>query len=290
MKIQKAALLPNMTKPGALRCAVRAAAILRAAGVEPFADEAEARSFAALDEKVEGRSRDALFGDCDVAVVFGGDGSVLSAAKKASETGIPILGVNFGQIGYITELEEGDIELLGRLGTGDYRTEERMMLDVSVDKDGRRLFFARAFNEAVVSRGSVSVLGEFVLRCNGSLVSRYRADGVIVATPTGSTAYSMSAGGPVVDPELDAICVTPVCSHSLASARTLVFGPESVIEVTVPSAGHTDSAVTVDGRTSFRIDDGDLAITLTRSEKKIKLVRFKDSSFGSRLYQKFGAG
>ncbi len=290
MNVQRVALIPNITKPGALRCAIRAASVLREVGIEPLIDEGKQPTFAALGESISCMPLDELYKVSDIVIVFGGDGTVLGAAKKAAETGVPILGVNFGHVGYITELEESEVDMLRRLSTGDYYIDERMMLDISVGKNGRRLFFARAFNEAAVTRGIVSRLADFTVSCNGSLVNRYRADGLIVATPTGSTAYSMAAGGPVIDPSLEVISVTPVCSHSLDSARTLVFGPQSVIKITVPSAKYAESMVTVDGRTFFRINDGDLAITLTRSESKIKLIRFKNSSFGNTLYQKFGTG
>lgn len=290
MNVKKVALIPNITKPGALRCAIRAAGILREVGIEPLIDEAKQPTFAALGESIKSLQQDDLYKESDIVIVFGGDGTVLGAAKKAAETGAKILGVNFGHVGYITELEESEIEMLRRLSTGDYTIDERMMLDVSVGKNGRKLFFARAFNEAAITRGIVSRLADFTVSCNGSLVNRYRADGLIVCTPTGSTAYSMAAGGPVIDPSLEVLSVTPVCSHSLDSARTLVFGPKSVIKITVPSAKYAESMVTVDGRTFFRINDGDLAITISRSESKINLIRFKNNSFGNTLYQKFGAG
>lgn len=290
MNVKKVALIPNITKPGALRCAIRAAGILREVGIEPLIDEAKQPTFAALGESIKSLQQDDLYKESDIVIVFGGDGTVLGAAKKAAETGAKILGVNFGHVGYITELEESEIEMLRRLSTGDYTIDERMMLDVSVGKNGRKLFFARAFNEAAITRGIVSRLADFTVSCDGSLVNRYRADGLIVCTPTGSTAYSMAAGGPVIDPSLEVLSVTPVCSHSLDSARTLVFGPKSVIKITVPSAKYAESMVTVDGRTFFRINDGDLAITISRSESKINLIRFKNNSFGNTLYQKFGAG
>lgn len=290
MTIRKVALIPNITKPGALRCAIRAAGILTENNMEVYTDEGRVSTFTALGAKIAAMPIDDLYSRCDAAIVFGGDGTVLGAAKRAAETGTLILGVNFGHVGYITELEESEIGMLSRLGTGDYKTEERMMLDVSVGKNGRQLFFARAFNEAAITRGIVSRLADFTMSCDGSLVSRYRADGLIVATPTGSTAYSMAAGGPVIDPTLEVLSVTPVCSHSLDSARTLVFGPNSVIKITVPSAKHAEAVVTVDGRAFFRINDGELAVTMTRSEKKVRLIRLKNGSFGNTLYQKFGAG
>lgn len=290
MTIRKAALIPNITKPGALRCALTAAEILERNGIEVYTDEGRISSFSAFGGKIKALSIDELYKQCELIVVFGGDGTVLGAAKRAAETGALVLGVNFGHVGYITELEAGEIETLERICTGDYKIEERMMLDVSVGKNGRQLFFAHAFNEAAITRGIVSRLADFSISCDGSPVSCYRADGIIVATPTGSTAYSMAAGGPVIDPTLEVLSVTPVCSHSLDAARTLVFGPYSVIKVNIPSAKHAEAVVTVDGRSFFRINDGELAVTITRSEKKVRLVRLKNSSFGNILYQKFGKG
>lgn len=290
MNIRKVALIPNITKTGALRCAVTAAEILERGGIEIYTDESRGQNFIALGVKIKVLPTDALYSTCDAVVVFGGDGTVLGAAKRAAETGALVLGVNFGHVGYITELEAGEISMLERLSTGDFKIEERMMLDVSVGKNGRQLFFARSFNEAAITRGIISRLADFTISCDGSLVSCYRADGIIVATPTGSTAYSMAAGGPVIDPTLEVLSVTPVCSHSLDAARTLVFGPNSVIKVTIPSAKHAEAVVTVDGRSFFRINDSELAVTMTRSEKKVRLIRFKNSSFGNVLYQKFGKG
>lgn len=290
MTIQRVALIPNITKTGALRCAISAADILKNNGVEVFTDEGRASGFTALSSDITALPPSTLYSTCDAAIVFGGDGTVIGAAKRAAETGMLILGVNFGHVGYITELEAGEINMLERLSSGDFKIEERMMLDVSVGKNGRQLFFARAFNEAAITRGIVSRLADFTISCDGSLVSRYRADGIIVATPTGSTAYSMAAGGPVIDPTLDVLSVTPVCSHSLDAARTLVFGPNSVIKVTIPSAKHAEAVVTVDGRSFFRINDDELAVTMTRSDKKVRLIRFKNNSFGNVLYQKFGKG
>lgn len=282
--------MPNVTKQGALRCAILSAQILRSVGIEPVGDVARQATYAALGEKMQCLPVEALYNECDAVVVFGGDGTVLSAARRAADADIPVLGVNFGHVGYIAELEEAEVQMLSRLSTGEFFVEERMLLDVSIGKNGSRLFYAKALNEAAIARGNVSRLADFTLCCDGELVGRYRADGIIVATPTGSTAYSMAAGGPVIDPKLEVISVTPVCSHSLSAARTLVFGPQSVIKITIPSARYAEAVVTVDGRTYFKINDGELAVTLSRSDKKIKLIRLKKCSFGNTLYQKFGVG
>lgn len=284
------ALVPNVTKQGALRCAIRSAQILRSVGIEPVGDVARQTTYAALGEKMQCMPIDALYNECDAVIVFGGDGTVLGAARRAADADIPVLGINFGHVGYIAELEEAEIQMLTRLSTGEFFIEERMLLDVSIGKNGNRLFYAKALNEAAITRGIISRLADFTLCCDGTLVGRYRADGMIVATPTGSTAYSMAAGGPVIDPKLEAISVTPICSYSPPAARTLVFGPQSVIKIIVPSARHAEAIATVDGRAYFKINDGELAVTLSRSDKKIKLIKLKKCSFGNTLYQKFGVG
>ncbi len=288
--IRKVALIPNTSKSGALRCALRVSQILEGKGISSVAETSRAEMFAALGGNVAAVEADALFAGCDAAIVFGGDGTVLSAAKRAAEANVPIIGVNFGHVGYITELEESEIDMLGRLATGDYRMEKRMMLDVSISKSGKQLFFSRAFNEAAITRGIVSRLADFSVSCDGDLVSHYRADGLIISTPTGSTAYSMAAGGPVIDPSVEVIAATPICSHSLELARSLVFGPNSVIKVSIPSARRAEAVVTVDGRSYFRINDNELSVTVSKSQKYVSLIRLKNTPFATTLFKKFGVG
>lgn len=288
--IRKVALVPNTGKSGALRCALRVAQILKNHGIDSYAEPNRAEMFAALGGGVAALEADMLFKACDAAIVFGGDGTVLSVAKRAAEADIPIIGVNFGHVGYITELEESEIDMLSRLATGDYRTEKRMMLDVSISKAGKQLFFSHAFNEAAITRGIVTRLADFSVSCDGDLVSNYRADGLIISTPTGSTAYSMAAGGPVIDPSVEVIAATPVCSHSLELARSLVFGPNSVIKVSIPSARRAEAVVTVDGRAYFRINDNELSVTITKSQKYVSLIRLKNLPFATTLFKKFGTG
>lgn len=282
------ALYPNRSKAGALRCALKAAELLDAAGAELIFDK-DIIKYLPECEKYTLCPQEELYRRADAVVVFGGDGTVLGAGLRAAETGVPVIGVNFGHVGYIAELEEDEIPCLARLLTGEFDIEERMLLDVEVVKRGRRLFFARSFNEVTVTRGVITRLVDFDMSCNGTAVCHYRADGLIVATPTGSTAYSMAAGGPVIDPSLELIAVTPVCSHSLDSSRSIVFSADSVISVKVPSAKRSEAVITVDGRSCFRVNDCDTELFVRRSEKKVKLIRFKDDLFCNTLYKKFGA-
>lgn len=254
-------------------------------GIEVLAEESHRSVFTA--SKAVFVPRDRLYTEADAVVVLGGDGTVISAAKRSALSGIPVLGINFGKVGYIAELEENEIELALRLADGDYSVEERMMLDAEVFKGDRRLFYSLAFNEVAVTRGSVSKLADFNLYCGDKAVSRYRADGLIVATPTGSTAYSLAAGGPVIDPAFEAFCVTPVCSHSLVSARSLIFNPASEIKIKVPSSRHSEAVLTADGKTYFKINDPEATVIVRKSEKKARLIRLKPFSFYDTLYKKF---
>lgn len=283
--IKKISIIPNLSKNGSGACALRLAEMLGKVGIEVLAEESHRSVFTA--SKAVFVPRDRLYTEADAVVVLGGDGTVISAAKRSALSGIPVLGINFGKVGYIAELEENEIELALRLADGDYSVEERMMLDAEVFKGDRRLFYSLAFNEVAVTRGSVSKLADFNLYCGDKAVSRYRADGLIVATPTGSTAYSLAAGGPVIDPAFEAFCVTPVCSHSLVSARSLIFNPASEIKIKVPSSRHSEAVLTADGKTYFKINDPEATVIVRKSEKKARLIRLKPFSFYDTLYKKF---
>lgn len=286
--IKKISIIPNLSKKGSGECAVKLAEILKNVGVEVFAEDSHRNVFAGV--KVNFVPRERVYAEAQAVVVLGGDGTVISAAKRGALTGIPVLGVNFGKVGYIAELEENEIELAAKLADGDYTVEERMMLDAEVYKGDRRLFYSLAFNEVAVTRGSVSKLADFNLYCGDKAVSRYRADGLIVATPTGSTAYSLAAGGPVIDPSFEAFCVTPICSHSLVSARSLIFTPQSEIRVKVPSSRYSEAVLTADGKTYFKINDPEVTVVVKKSDKLARLIKLKPFSFYDTLYRKFDTG
>lgn len=228
---------------------------------------------------------DALYAEADIVIVLGGDGSILEAARRAATRGTPILGINFGRLGYMAELEAGDLDALHRLFTGDYKLERRMMLRVDLLGCGGELkSFCYALNDAVVSNGSVARVIDLELRENGEAVTTYRADGLIIATPTGSTAYSMSAGGAIVDPTVPCFCVTPICPHSFA-ARPLIFPDRSVLEICNICAREKMLYLTVDGKMSFELLRGQ-TVRVTRSKLETKLIRFRKSGFYRVLCQK----
>ena len=221
----------------------------------------------------------------DCIVVLGGDGSILDAARRASPHGKPLFGINMGHLGYMTEMEGGDLSLLSRLVNDDFHIDERSMLSVEVyNQSGGRKASSFALNDAVISNGSVARIVDLELYEGGGLVSKFRADGLIIATPTGSTAYSMAAGGPIADPRLNCFCVTPICSHSL-TARPMLFRDDITLEVKNVCQREKMLFLTVDGRINFELYRGDI-VRITRSATKTRLIRLHEQSFYAILQEK----
>ena len=217
----------------------------------------------------------------DVVIVFGGDGSVLRTARIAAPLGVPLLGINMGRVGYMTEIEPAEIDRCRLLFEEGYRIEKRMMLSVEILRGGKTLVSYNALNDAVVSNGVISRMIQITLNCEKdgeqSKVGSYHADGLIAATPTGSTAYSLSAGGPVIDPGIDCICVTPVSAHSLA-ARPMIFSPDSVLTLDDFGQSRGELYLTVDGRENVKLCAED-TVRISRSDICTKLIRLGKYQF-----------
>ncbi|MBQ8342442.1 MAG: NAD(+)/NADH kinase [Clostridia bacterium] len=229
-----------------------------------------------------------VYGAAECVIVLGGDGSILDAARRAAPLGKPLLGINMGHLGYMAELEIGELSELSKLINDAFEIDERLMLSVSVrTQTGGQRAESFALNDAVISNGSVARIVDLELYEGGELVSGYRADGMIVATPTGSTAYSMSAGGPITDPHLNCLLVTPVCPHSL-SARPLMFRDDAVIEIKNICQREKMLYLTVDGRINFEIYRGD-TVRITRSGMQTRLIRLHKGGFYNRLQQKLNS-
>lgn len=222
----------------------------------------------------------------DLLVCFGGDGTILHAARDATMHNVPILGVNLGSVGFMAELERTELSLLSLLGRGVHRTEERMMLDVRVVRSGKVLHETLALNDAVVSNGSMARVAELDVLADDEVVTEFTGDGVIISTPTGSTAYSMSAGGPIVEPTSSCIIVTPVCAHQL-SVRAMVLGAERRVAVQVPRSTRKHLFLSVDGGKAIRLAGGD-RVEITRSERTTTLIRLSERSFYQIMRQKLG--
>lgn len=219
------------------------------------------------------------FAFCDAAVVLGGDGTMLAAARFARKTGIPLLGINFGTLGYMSELEISECDLLSDLPNA--RIETRMMLDVTVEREGFAPETHTALNEAAICRAKPGTLVTLSLYCDGSRVSSYRADGMIVSTPTGSSGYNLSVGGPIIDPKLNAFCVSPLAPHTLSAARPLVFSPESVISVRAEG----EISVAYDSRLFPILPNGG-TVTVRRSQNVLRLLKLKNAGFYDTLTKK----
>lgn len=229
---------------------------------------------------------ESVYAEADILIVLGGDGSILEAARRAVHRATPILGINLGRLGYMAELELSELDQLKRLIAGDYYLEKRSMLRVELYSGNELKSFGYALNDAVISNGSVSRIVDLELLENGVPVTTYRADGLIIATPTGSTAYSMSAGGAIVAPNVPCVCVTPICPHSL-TARPLIFSEDSVLEVRNTCVREKMLFLTVDGRMNFEFYRNQM-IRVTKSKMETNLIRLKPSAFYSKLRQKMG--
>src|SRR5262245_10863624 len=213
----------------------------------------------------------------DLAVVLGGDGTLLAAARLLGAHQVPIVAVNYGGLGFLTEVTLDEMyPALDRVLAGEFVTQLRMMMELQVTREGKRLADFRALNDVVINKGSLSRMIELEARVDGQYVSRFRSDGLIVSTPTGSTAYNISAGGPIIYPTMSAMVVTPICSHTLTN-RPLVL-PEGVrIEIMLRSA-QEDVSVTVDGQVGLQLRMNDNLI-VEKSDVAVKLVAPADKNY-----------
>jgi NAD+ kinase len=222
---------------------------------------------------------------CELVVVLGGDGTILRAAEVVRGTQVPLLGVNLGHVGFLAESEREDLaEAVERIAARRYDVEERMTLDVDVEIDGRPIARMWAVNEASIEKASRERMIEVVLEVDGRPVTEFGCDGVVLATPTGSTAYSFSAGGPVVWPEVEALLLAPISAHALF-ARPLVVAPTSVpaVELLPPRGG----VLWCDGRRSMDLPAGS-RVEVRRSDLPVRLARLVRGPFTDRLVAKFG--
>jgi NAD+ kinase len=229
--------------------------------------------------------------DCEVVVVIGGDGTILRAAELARECGTPLLGINLGHVGFLAEAESDDVEYtIDAIVNRRYSSEERLTLDVSVYRDvegGKELVCTTwALNEASVEKASRERMIEVVVEIDGRPLSRWGCDGVVCATPTGSTAYNFSAGGPIVWPGVEALLMVPISAHALF-ARPLVVSPRSVLAVEVMARTDGSGVLWADGRRTVDLPPG-ARIEVRRGRMPVRLVRLHEAPFTDRLVAKFG--
>ncbi len=284
--MKKFILSPNPYRDKGFRSALAAEKILQQAGVQtriclPFMVDKNFElpphlRLCDLNKELPG---------ADMLVCFGGDGTILHASKLATDNHVPILSVNVGTMGFMAELETKELHLLERVVAGQYRLDARMMLDVTVLRGGHQIYEDCALNDAVVSKGAVARVVQMNVSCDDVEVYNLSGDGVIISTPTGSTGYSMSASGPIVEPESQNIIVTPICVHALQS-RSIVLSEQRVVTVKVGKTGRKNAYLTVDGGRAVRLEPGDV-VRAVKSPKVTELVRVKDSTFFDVVNLKF---
>ncbi len=275
--------------------AARADALLAAAGVcEQLRAEGLTPVVAPLGHalRLEGVTGVATLGDevsledIELTIVLGGDGTILGAAELTRGSTAPLLGINHGHVGFLAESEKDDLAwTVSQALAGDYDVDERLVLDVSVMKGEDEVFHTFAINEATIEKASRARMIEVALEIDGRPISTFGADGVVMATPTGSTAYSFSAGGPVVWPGVEALLMVPLSAHALF-ARPLVVGPDSVMAVELLERSTSPAVLWCDGRRGIDIDPGSRVIA-TQSKHPIRLARLHPGPFTDRLVQKF---
>ena len=285
----KIVLSSNPYRDRGLRAALEARDILERAGAQtvlclPFQPRKGDRVELPRREKLAQLEEE--LPSADLLICFGGDGTILHAARDATLHNIPILGVNMGSMGFMAELERSELSMLACLPGGNFTTEDRMMLDVRVRRGNKEILSDLALNDAVISKGSMARVAELEVLADDMEVSSIMGDGVIVATPTGSTAYSMSAGGPIVEPTSRCLIFTPVCAHQLA-ARAMVLDAHRRVTVRVPKTMRKYLFLSVDGGKAVRLGGGD-RVEITCSDRYTRLVRLTSRSFYQIIHQKLG--
>lgn len=223
--------------------------------------------------------------DIDALICIGGDGTFLKAARLVYPVGIPVLGINNGSMGFLTEIERDEIAwAVEQLVSGKFSIQKRHMINVDIYRADGEVIRNFALNDVVVARGAVSRILHLGLYIHDSFIHSFHGDGIIVATPTGSTAYSMSAGGPFVDPELNVLTLTPICPHNLYS-RSIVTGGDKKIKIEVEKNYSEHAVITVDGCEVFQLDAGEYA-ELKRTDKQLHIIKIFDRNFYATLLSK----
>ncbi len=273
-----AAVIPNLDKRGCTETVEKLGSFLKECGIKPYLPDnicCPDYNHAAEEE---------LFKLADVIITIGGDGTIIRFAKRAAAYSKPIIGINAGRVGYLANIEQNEYKLLSKLASGEYTIEERMMLNITVKENGKVLSEYEALNDAVITSGFISRIVDISATVEGDAIS-YNADGLIVSTPTGSTAYSMSAGGPIIDPSMNCVCLTPICSYAL-SAKPILINSDKEICIKAFSKKRADIYLSVDGRKVTNVKPY-TEIYITKSKNTVKLIRLNNRTFYKTLSAKF---
>jgi NAD+ kinase len=262
-------LIGKFGDPNVAGTLTQIAAYLRRRDLRILLDEASAKlmppnSLAVANRRTIGRQ-------CDLAIVMGGDGTLLNAARSLVDFQIPIVGVNLGRLGFLADVSPHEIpHRLEEVLTGQFREDERSLLHAQIVREGRSVTQAVALNDVVVHKRDVARMIEVDAFLNGQFLNAYRADGLIISTPTGSTAYALSGGGPIIHPALEAVVLVPICPHTLTH-RPIVIGADNEIELLVNESNTTHTQVTCDGQISLAIKPGD-RIVIRKKRRKLRLI------------------
>ena len=279
-------LTPNPYRDKNFHTVREAMRILKEAGIQPkLCLPFEVDKSYELPKDLRFSRLDKEMQTADLVICFGGDGTILHMAKTATRKGIPILGVNIGTMGFMAELESTELDKLALLAKGEYTIDKRMMLDVTVQRDRDIIFHDICLNDVVMTKGAVARIVHLSVECDGVQAMECGGDGIIVSTPTGSTAYNLSAGGPIVEPEASNIIITPICAHDISS-KSIVASDKRTITVQMVRNARRNAFLSVDGGKSLRMNMGDVAI-IKKSNLETKLLRLKDRSFFDVVNAKF---
>ena len=284
--MKRVILTPNPYRDKNFQTVRKAVEILNAAGVEtriclPFDVD---KSFD-LPRDLRFSKLDREIGNAEAIVCFGGDGTILHIAKTATRHNLPVLGVNIGTMGFMAELEVGELSELTRLATDDFTLDRRMMLDVTVFRERDIIYHDIALNDVAITKGAIARIIHLCVQCDGVEAMEVGGDGLIIATPTGSTAYSLSAGGPIVEPEAHNILITPICAHDVGS-RCMVASDKRQITVFLTKNSRRNAFLSVDGGKAVKMNLGDRA-KICKSDKFTSLIRLKNRSFYDVVNTKF---
>ena len=287
-------LVSHTARKEALSATLECAEALLKAGITPVMDQQERAETLAHAKTVNNSSaasilelgKDVQESDLELAVVLGGDGTILKAAELVRASQTPLLGINLGHVGFLAESEKNEISsTIARVVAKDYLVTERMTLDVAVKLDGKEVYRTWALNEATVEKSARERMLEVVVEVDGRPLSSFGCDGIVVSTPTGSTAYAFSGGGPVVWPSVDALLMVPLSAHALF-ARPLVISPNSLVAVEVLQRSAGAGVLWCDGRRSTELPVG-ARVEVRKSDKPVRLARLSQGPFTDRLVRKF---
>lgn len=275
-------IYPNLKKNNAFECTMQACDILHSNGAKiymssMYSDDIKLDYVMFFDDEN-------VLADCDVILCIGGDGTILRAAAKSIKYDCAVLGINCGRLGFMSSLEKADIHKLKDICDNSFKIESRMMLDIMIKHADGSLVLSHALNEAVISHGVAAKIQDFTVIADGVTISSLRADGLIFSTPTGSSAYSLSAGGPLIEPTIDCIEFTQICPHSLFS-RTMLIAPNREIEVKYNADKGSKIAVSVDGRAPIILESDD-RLFIRKSDNRVKFIDMNANNYFNSISNK----